>query len=133
MVSEELPVILARWHKPPRAHASGTHTKAARDAMQDWAVDTVTQALDSEMRTLKTIMVSPQEDLSEESLLSVKWESLISGVKSTAPLTWQILRHVAYTKRQESRNNTNNPDAVRHPFLPFFPSYVLQDVYSLFS
>ena len=44
MVSEELPVILSRWHKPPRTHSTGIRTHAACETMNEWALDAVDSA-----------------------------------------------------------------------------------------
>ncbi|KAI0687914.1 hypothetical protein BC835DRAFT_1419565 [Cytidiella melzeri] len=42
MHSEQLPGILKNWHKPPRPHSWGVRTTAARNAMDDWALENVT-------------------------------------------------------------------------------------------
>ena len=68
-VSEELPGILAHWRHPPRKHNSGIRTRAAFVAMNKFALDMV----GNEMDTLDEVFKSPQDELSEESLLSVKW------------------------------------------------------------
>ena len=114
MVSDELPLILARWHKPPRTHGSGTRTKAGCKVMDAWALDTVFETVDHEMDALKPIMDSPQQHLSEESLLGIKWQDVIQDVKASAPTTWSLFRRIAYTPKQDSRNKTKNPDPVTY-------------------
>ena len=69
MVSEELPGILAHWRHPPRKHNSGIRTRAAFVAMNKFKLDMV----ENEMDTLDEVFKSPQDELSEESLLSIKW------------------------------------------------------------
>jgi hypothetical protein len=85
MVSDELPQILSRWHRPPHTHNVGTRTKAARVAMDKWALHHVGQVINLEMRALKPILTPPEGELTEESLLSIKWKSLIQDVSLMAP------------------------------------------------
>jgi len=80
MVSDELPTILENWHKPPCAHGQGIRTKAAKKAMTDWALGMICEKVDDEMQTIKDLMSLPQEEISEESLLSICWGELISDV-----------------------------------------------------
>jgi hypothetical protein len=81
MLSDELPGILAHWHRPPRSHGTGIRTKAAQKAMNDWALETLCDALDDEMSTLAGAMELPQEDLSEEALLDIRIREMISEVQ----------------------------------------------------
>ncbi|KAI0686795.1 hypothetical protein BC835DRAFT_1420172 [Cytidiella melzeri] len=50
MHSEQLPGILHRWYKPPRPHQRGVRTRAARAAMDVWALNDVTARINREMR-----------------------------------------------------------------------------------
>jgi hypothetical protein len=112
MLSDELPVILAHWHQPPRTHSAGIRTKAACDTMNKWAVCTVSEAIGEEIQSLIPIMCSPQEELSEELLLSIRWGDLISEVKYLAPTLWSIICYTAHTPKQEIRNKNKEPDTV---------------------
>ena len=112
MVSDELPGILAHWRHPPRKHNSGIRTRAAFVAMNKFALDTVLEMVGNEMDTLDEVFKSPQDELSEESLLSIKWEEMTADVCREAPTTWTLFRHAAYTQKQESRNTKKNPDTV---------------------
>ena len=112
MVSTELPQILACWHTPPRRHNTGIRTKGARDVMDRFALETVSSTVSREMEALKPIVTSPQEELSEESLLSIKWKDMIDRVNRTAPVMWKLFRQAACTSKQDSRNTVKNPDAV---------------------
>lgn len=118
MVSVELPGILAHWHKPPRSHSQGIRTRAAGDALNSWAMETVCETLDRELSILKPTMSLPQKDLSEEVLLSVSWKEMIPEVKSKAPTLWKLFRHTMYTPRQEQRNQSKDPDAVQFSIVP---------------
>ena len=112
MVSDELPGILAHWRQPPRKHNSGIRTRAAYVTMNKFALDTVLEILRNEMDTLDEVFKSPQGELSEESLLSIKWEEMTADVRREAPTAWSLFRHAAYTQKQESRNTRKNPDTV---------------------
>jgi hypothetical protein len=112
MVSDELPGILAHWQCPPWKHNSGIWTKATYDVMNKFALDTVLEVLGNEMDTLDEVFKSPQGELLEESLLSIKWKEMMADVRCEAPTTWTLFQHVAYTQKQESRNMKKNPETV---------------------
>jgi hypothetical protein len=112
MVSDELPGILAHWRRPPRKHNSGIRTKAAYDTMNKFALDTVLETVGYEMDALEGIFKSPQAELSEESLLKIKWKEMSADVNREAPTMWNLLRHATYTQKQESRNTKKNPETV---------------------
>jgi len=113
MVSDELPGILAHWHRPPRSHGQGIRTKAARKALNDWAVEIICETLDDELSILKSTMSLPQQDLSEEVLLSISWKEMIQEVKAKAPMLWKLFRYTMCTPRQQQRNQSKDPDAVQ--------------------
>ena len=116
MVSDELPGILAHWHRPPRSHGHGIRTKAAKKALKDWALDAVCETLDDELVMLKPTMSLAQQDMSEEALLAISWKDMILEVKSTAPTLWKLFRYTLYTPRQQQRNQSKDPDAVQPEF-----------------
>jgi hypothetical protein len=72
MLSDELPQIIRNWHKPSRPHTSGVRTKAASDALTEWALETVSNMIDLEMKNLKHVLKSSPSDLTEENLLQVR-------------------------------------------------------------
>jgi hypothetical protein len=113
MISEELPGILAHWRRPPRRHNAGVRTKAAYDTMNNFALETVCELIGKEINALGDVLASPQDELSEDGLLSIKWGDIAAEVNQTAPTTWRLLRHVAYVSKQESRNKLKSPDTVR--------------------
>jgi hypothetical protein len=112
MNSEELLEILKNWHRPPRKHGAGTRTQAAHGTMAAFALGITCNTLDEEMSALADIMSLPQEDLSEEVLLSIRWKAHVSDIQETAPTMWKLFRHAAYTPLQDSRNTIKNPDSV---------------------
>ena len=79
--SELLPRILKIWHHPPCIHNRGVQTEAACQAMEDWALDTVCDILDKELDNLEEYLKFLQEELSQDTLLAIKWDNLISNVK----------------------------------------------------
>ena len=101
MVSDELPGILAHWHRPPRSHGQGIRTKAAKKSLNDWALDTICETLDDELAMLKPAMSLSQQDLSEEALLFISWKDMILEVKSMALTLWKLFRYTLYMPRQQ--------------------------------
>ncbi|KAH9965469.1 hypothetical protein BC827DRAFT_1153743 [Russula dissimulans] len=63
--------------------------------MNAFALDTVRELMDKEMGALAKIMVSPSDELSEETLLGIHWKELISKVNKATPTTWTLLHHAA--------------------------------------
>jgi hypothetical protein len=114
--SELLPEILKIWHQPPRTHGRGVRTEAARQAMEEWALDTVCDALDRESDTIGDYLKFPQEELSQEALLAIKWEDLVSDFKILSPVTWRVFHHAAWTQQQARQNKYKTPDAVSGKF-----------------
>jgi len=112
MHSEELASILANWHQPPRTHGSGVRTMAAKEAMNLWAIATVSDLIDDEIKALEPILSLPKKNVSEKSLLAIKWEDLIDKVQSTAPTFWRVIRNASYSRKQDARNTMKSPDAV---------------------
>jgi hypothetical protein len=112
MVSKELPGILAHWRRPPRKHGAGVRTKAAYETMNRFALGAVRELVDNEMGALSGVFSSPPSDLSEETLLDIKWNDMTASVSREAPTIWTLLRHAAYTQKQESRNSLKTPDSV---------------------
>ena len=80
--------------------------------MEDWALDTVCNVLDRESDNLKEYLKFPQEELSQEVLLAIKWDDLISNIKFLLPVTWRLFRHTASTQQQLQRNKYKTPDTV---------------------
>ena len=113
MLSDELPVILTNWHQPPRQHNAGIRTKAAKLAMTNWALETLCSSVDDELVDVCPIMHFPQDDLSEEALLGISVQDMISEVQTRAPILWKLVCHLTCTHTQVRRNKTkNNPEPV---------------------
>jgi hypothetical protein len=70
MLSEELPEILQNWLTPPQQHSAGIHTKAAHQALNEWALGTICEAINEEMKGLKVCLKLSPLDVAEDSLLT---------------------------------------------------------------
>ncbi|PCH40525.1 hypothetical protein WOLCODRAFT_56997, partial [Wolfiporia cocos MD-104 SS10] len=99
--SIELPEILWRWNRPLRRHCVEVRTRAAHPIFESMASEIVKGTINAEMEKLAPALQSPQEDLSEESLLEFNWNDTASEIRAVAPMTWALLRSAAYTSRQE--------------------------------
>ncbi|TDL27181.1 hypothetical protein BD410DRAFT_714083 [Rickenella mellea] len=114
MVSDELPGILKRCHKPPRSNGKGTRTKGGNCSFEAFAIQCVEKAINYEMNAIAPLMKSPPSDINTESLTDIKFDKLISELKAPTgcPTLWRLLRAANYSKRQEKRNTSKNPDLV---------------------
>jgi hypothetical protein len=110
MVSDELPGILQRWHKPPII--SGARPAGARVALEKFALQAVCNGIDRGIKLSAPLFLSPPEELSEEHLVSFDFESFKSKVKTGNQLLWEVIRHAAYSAQQETRNKHKDPDMV---------------------
>jgi hypothetical protein len=115
MLSEELPKILQNWLRPPQQHSAGIRMKAACQALNEWALGTICEVVNDEMKGLKTFLKSSPADVSEESLLSIQLNNMVSDVSMMAPTLWYVLRHAAYTPKQDKRNALKTPETVSDP------------------
>ncbi len=120
MILELMPGILQVWHHPPCTHNRGVRTEAAWRAMEDWALDTVCDILDKESENLEEYLKFLHEELSQETLLAIKWDDMISTIKVLSPATWKLFRHAASTPQQEKWNKNKTPDTVSGILPTFF-------------
>lgn len=114
LVSTELPNILQKWFRPPRRHNGGIKTKGGSRAIGPFAVQLVEDMLHREMVAVGKFMRSKPRDLSEQTLLSIKWKEMIASVQDKAPILWKLLRRCSWTSRQQKRNTLKSPDSVCH-------------------
>ncbi|KAI0690354.1 hypothetical protein BC835DRAFT_1528859 [Cytidiella melzeri] len=111
MHSEQLPGILNRWYKPPRPHQRGVRTRAARAAMDAWALNNVTARINREMRLFAPQLLSPQKELSEEHLLSIRLKDDIPKMQAAQPTFWKLMHSLSCTPLQEKRNKYKDHSA----------------------
>lgn len=112
MNSDELPVILRHWWKPPRSSASNkSRTRAARNVMEEIAQTWLREALDSELDEVSAILHTP-DDVSEEFYTSTKFDDLAKEIEEIAPVLWSMLQHSTYTEKQEKKKTKKNATKV---------------------
>jgi hypothetical protein len=112
MNSDELPIILHHWWKPPRLSASNkSRTRAARNVMEEMAQMWLHEALDSELDEVSAILHIP-DDVSEEFYTSTKFNDLAKEIEKIAPVLWLMLQHSAYTEKQEKKKTRKNATKV---------------------
>jgi hypothetical protein len=109
--AKELPAILQRMAYPPSSHnKSGARGTAARNVIEEWAERNVVKRMSMELTAATRQSRQPPlaDFLSTESLKSIQYREIIKSHKQGAPLTWRILRRIAYTPKQEARNTAKS-------------------------
>ena len=87
--------------------------KGAHDSMEDWVIGTVCKILDEEISSLSTSALNyPQDKLSEESLLAICFDKLISQAKELVLMSWELFHVASQTSEQKSWNTMKVPDTV---------------------
>ncbi|EGO05048.1 hypothetical protein SERLA73DRAFT_68695 [Serpula lacrymans var. lacrymans S7.3] len=106
MVSDELPVILARWHKPPQT--KGTHNARAtggKDVLKVFAFPCVREAIERELNSIQELAKCLPEDVSEEGFTSLLIDDLVLKLQSPGfggtPKLWELLQQLTRTPTQE--------------------------------
>ncbi|EED80607.1 predicted protein [Postia placenta Mad-698-R] len=91
MGSLELGKCLDEWYLPNRSHERGLKMQGVHQTLTHWATSCVGDMVTKEMVKIGKVLHSEPEELSEETLLAVKWESLTNTTKQEAPVLWQLL------------------------------------------
>lgn len=112
LCSDELPMLLRRWHKRPKRHSAGQKTSSGRHTMEDFALELTKDRINSEIRELIPILSMPASEFSRGALLGVDANKLCSQTRTVAPFLWEVLRSSAYTSFQEKHNSHKSPDNV---------------------
>ncbi|KAK7006877.1 hypothetical protein R3P38DRAFT_2555106 [Favolaschia claudopus] len=109
-----LPVIIRRWHKPPRSPNSRKgRPEAARPVMEHFALECSREIFERELEGLADIFESPfGNDISEAELTSLSFPQTVKLVKSKAPNLWELLFRLARTEGQQTRNPKKNPSNI---------------------
>ena len=68
--------------------------------------------VDREIKSSTLLVLWHPEDLSEEMLTSLDFQSLTNKVKAAAPTLWEVLHWAAYSPEQEKWNIHKDPDMV---------------------
>jgi hypothetical protein len=59
--------------------------------LNKWALRTICEVINDEMKGFKRFLKASPEDVSEESLLSIQLNSMVSEVSMMAPTLWYVL------------------------------------------
>ncbi|KAJ8481719.1 hypothetical protein ONZ51_g5810 [Trametes cubensis] len=120
MVSEELPRILERWHRVPRASTARHHhvrPNGARKALEQFSVSCVAEIIDRELEETAPLFRSPADALSEEGLTAFNFAEVAEKLErsSGAPTLWSLLTgamrrlHKASPRSQHESLSRRNP------------------------
>lgn len=113
MVSDELPGIMDRWHRPPRSSTHfGRRAKSGSSRMKDFAQKCVNDMIETEMKATAYDFTSPPHVLSKETLTSFDVNALKVSVKQRAPTLWHLLRRAAHDKKWRHQHVHKDPDTV---------------------
>jgi hypothetical protein len=85
--------------------------------VQKAAAACVKRHIDQEFNALKPIMKMNAQDVSPEALLSIDMKTMMEDTQRLAPMTWGLMKHAAYTRRQSLRNKYKSPDNVSSCFI----------------
>lgn len=99
MNSTELPEIIKQWSR---------RSEAAQRFLTTWAVDHVTQRINTEMNAAVEKLRCDGDDLSEQTFLSITPQSMESLLEPEVPTLWTVLKSAAKTSQQEKRNKDNS-------------------------
>ena len=118
MVSEELPSILQRWHKPPRTSGSkDVRAQGGSRALGEFSFEYMVQAVEDELETVQDIMQCPEDALSADGLTSLFIEDMILKLSTPGfggtPTLWSFLHRVTQTVKQRENNTYKTPEFVR--------------------
>ena len=113
MTSKELPNIIRRWWKPPRSRKSKkSRSRAARNLMEKFALECISDIRDNEMNALSPKLQVGANSFVEKNLSSVKLQDIIDNMKDLAPTLWDVLYNAGHSKAQERRGTKKKPDKV---------------------
>lgn len=120
MVSEELPGILERWYKVPRASTSKHHNvrpQGARKVLEKFALDCVSEIVDRELEATAHIFRARTDCLSEEGLTSFQFAEVVTRLcqETGAPNTFALVHRAMHRccRKTVDGKTRKNPDFVR--------------------
>ncbi|KAF6752011.1 hypothetical protein DFP72DRAFT_1070712 [Ephemerocybe angulata] len=96
--STELPEILDRWRTPPRSSHSMKRPAGATETMEEFAVQTVTDVAEKELKELgPELRLSSKDDTSASKLTALSFTELEGIARGKAPTLWRLLHAVLDT------------------------------------
>ncbi|KAJ7774231.1 hypothetical protein DFH07DRAFT_732844, partial [Mycena maculata] len=124
--SPELPIILRRWHKPPRPPKSKKHRpQGAKSVMEGFALECSQEILAQELELLADVFESPaRDDIKEEELTGISFPDTVKQVKKIAPNLWSALFGLARTQSQQDRNPTKSPANASYLLSVYFAKFL---------
>jgi hypothetical protein len=99
MNSLELPEIVKQWNKK---------SEAAQSPLTQWAVDHVTQLINTEMNAAVEKLCCDGDDLTKETFLSITPQSMTLLLKPAVPTLWRVLKSASRTSQQEKQNKEDS-------------------------
>ncbi|OAX32450.1 hypothetical protein K503DRAFT_606133, partial [Rhizopogon vinicolor AM-OR11-026] len=117
MVSEELPSILRRWHKPPRTLGSkDVRAQGGSRALGEFSFECMVQAVEDELEAVQDIMQCPEDAVSADGLTSLFIEDMILKLSTPGfggtPTLWAFLHRVTRTVKQRENSTYKTPELV---------------------
>ena len=105
MKSEELPLILRHWWKPPRAPGSNNRRPlGATVVMENFAHECSTKVMDRELEKSAGLFKSPAgDDVTEEQLTGTVFNETIHEVKKKSPHLWSLLYRLSWDQGEHRR------------------------------
>ncbi|TFK18135.1 hypothetical protein FA15DRAFT_731225 [Coprinopsis marcescibilis] len=108
--SRELPGILECWQKPPRTSSSMKRPTGAAKVMKMLAVNTVSDMIHKELKTLGPLLRLPSgNDTNTANLTELSIDDMKMMMKQKGPMLWRFLEHSLTTKGQKKRNTVKDP------------------------
>ena len=132
LLSEELPLILQRWWKPPRVPGSPhARTQGATEALNNFASSCFSVIAEKELEKLTPLFFShTAHDVTEDELTSIKIPDAVETVQRLAPCLWSLLHGMAVTQRQQENNTRKNPNTVSYVLNNRIPLNYISRYYS---
>lgn len=114
LLSEELPLILQRWWKPPRVPGSPhARFQGATAALDNFSTNCFSAIAEKELENLTPLFFSHTgQDVTEDELTSIKIPDAVKSVQALAPGLWKLFHGMAVTRRQKEKNTRKNPNKV---------------------
>jgi hypothetical protein len=84
-------------------------------------VECVSDVVDWEMKCSALLFLSPPEELTEEHLTKLDFKKFKTKIIRDVLVFWGLLRHAAYSKKQELQNRHKDPDMVSTKLLSTWP------------
>lgn len=110
---DRLDILLTTWHIPPKPPLGGLRPAGARNILEAWAFKCVEDIIDDEINHNIALLLRPSSPhVSAKSLIDIDLKDIALKMVSRAKHTWNLMRHMVYTRRQEKQNKFKDPSGV---------------------